>query len=159
MLVSKVLRGIPDNCKMSSFINMPSPISELISEYNRFSFTKDIGHVITGETTGLELKENIRKLDPEDQILLLDKYQKAIVNYDDPITSKESGEITNIRLFSIKAFLIFTLAVSFMSTYYYINSDGDGEKEKKVMEAMTVTTKDVFNTIFGIKPEEKKPKE
>lgn len=162
MLIAKILKGIPDTCKMSSFINMPSPISELIKEYNKYCFTKNVGEIVTGDTTGEQLKASIRSLNTEDQIALLDKYQKAITSYDDPITQNNSSdehEIRNIKSFSIKALLIFLLSVTFMSTYYYLNSDGDGEKEKKVMETMTVTTKDVFNTIFGVKPEQKKEKE
>ena len=155
MLVKKILRGIPDEYKMSSFINVACPVTDLINEYNKYCYTKSVGTLITGETTGLELKENIRQMDPEYAMQLLSNYQKAVTNYDNPVTPADEDEkktILGIKSFSIKALLVFFISMALILTISYLNTSTEPDKEKKVLTAVSVSTKDIINTIFGIKP-------
>lgn len=161
MLIKKILKSIPDDCKMSAFNNMPSPITNLITDYNKICFSKNNSHVITGDTTGLQLKESIRNLDAEDQLQLLDKYKKAVASYIDPTSLNdlaEEKELLGIKVFTVKLLLLFFLTLTLISAIFYMNTGNTDIKDNKLINAVTISTKDVFSTIFNVKPKKDKEK-
>lgn len=88
-IVQAILAGISDGRIIDSHVVMPTPLRNLVLNYNKIAMNDAKLPVVTEETTGIELKIAISMLDPADTVALLHTYCQAIRKADEP-TNPES---------------------------------------------------------------------
>ena len=73
-IVQAILQGVSDGGLLEEHTFLPHPLRELIKQYNKIALNDDRLPAVTDRTTGVEFKEAIASLEPEQQIKLLYHY-------------------------------------------------------------------------------------
>jgi hypothetical protein len=156
MLVEKVLKVIPDNSRLSSFINMPSPIRDLIEDFNKAAINTDGVELVTGDTTGAELKNRIGLLPADAQLELINNYTANVEHIDQPLNYRrreEETETKHIKRFTIKTVIatgaLLVALVICMNVYFY--EKVDDKSTASIVSSVVGTTKDIVKFILGLK--------
>jgi len=160
MLVEQILKGIPDNNRLSSYFNIPAPMKTLIDTYNLMAFDKSLPPV-TNDTAGHELKSFIRSLTPEEQVSLLNLYLEETGHASQPPVPEEAPacEVCDVdevethafKLFVARIGLIFVAAILIIILSYYLFRADDPNKSPSVVDSFFTTTREVIKFILGLK--------
>lgn len=114
MLLKAILSGISDEKIVDSHVVIPTPLRDMIRNYNKIALHDQRMPMVTEETTGAQLKEAIGSLSADDQIALLYAYSEANKKHDasavqseDPILVEEKKLRVLLTKFFIACLAIF----------------------------------------------------
>lgn len=101
MLVHAILKGIADTRTIDAHISIPSPLRDLIEQYNKIARNDDRLPAILASSTGKELKDAVNLMDPEIQVAMLHKYSIATKTLDTPTVYAEDPIKSDERRFRL----------------------------------------------------------
>lgn len=104
-IVLAILDGVADGRIMDTHIVIPTPLRDLIRNYNKIALNDAKLPAVTEETTGAELKKAISMLEPADQVAVLNSYCQALRTADQPEKSSV-GEDRRLRQLIRRIFMM-----------------------------------------------------
>ncbi|WP_144106746.1 hypothetical protein [Paraburkholderia sp. BCC1886] len=116
-LVDSILCGIDDESLLDRQIAGPSPLTEVVLAYRALSVPRLDLRNLDARSTGRDLKDAIKSLDPEQQVAILARYSKATKdlttpNEYDPKVLKEKTKSLQRQIYWLGgAFVFFLFAV------------------------------------------------
>lgn len=155
-LLEAILAGISDTRMLGDHTGGPSPLDELIKAYHRASKNDDRLPVISGDSTGRELKDAISHLTPEVQVELLARYNHATKNLStpteyDPKVIKAETQTLSKQIYWLAGGLIFfmtsVLIGAAIATAVHMNIIS----EDSVVHNLIESAKDMVELFFDIK--------
>lgn len=107
MLVQAILSGVSNESLIDSHVVIPTPLRDLLRNYNKIAMNDARLPVVTEQTTGAELKKAIAMLEPADQVALLHTYSQATRKFDEPVTSEDHSVTEERKLRAVMRKIIF----------------------------------------------------
>lgn len=155
-VVHEILRGLPDENRLSSYTNMPTPVRELIKRYNDLAVAHHRAQLVTDDSTGLDLKKGIENLDAKEIVFILYDYVHEIDHLDDPASTQLEDEddekVNGIKTHTIKTLI--TIVFGFLALFFLLNiffKSTDPNKSVSFAETVLKTLWEVLKFIIGLK--------
>lgn len=154
ILVRSILKGLADDRALDGHVATASPVRDLVEQYNKIAIHDDNLPKITALSTGLQLKDSIGLLEPEDQVALLHKYTVAIKSPEKPDEYKEDAskaDVRKMRMFVFKACVVLLaifVCVMLGVTATVAVKSGTMPNDGGVLKTIVMTTGDILKTMF-----------
>jgi hypothetical protein len=154
ILVRAILKGIADDRALDGHLLVASPLRDLVEQYNKIALHNDHLPKIIALSTGLQLKEAIHQLDPEEQVALLHKYSVATKSLDTPDEYSDESlktDIKQFRLFAAKALLVLIILITFImiGATIAIAVKGGTLPNDGVLKTIVSTAGEIIKVIFS----------
>jgi hypothetical protein len=151
-LMETVLQRVDDRERVTERMEKSVALRELVEGYQQY--TRDDANLanITTLTTGLELKEALRRLTPEAQLTLLKKYSDTIHGV---VTVEPADQVEERRnrhwLFKLFGLVASSILLIMVASFVSIVVNGHGAGDASVFTSVMSTTLEIAKLIFGVK--------
>lgn len=153
-LVHAILKGIADHRPIDNHISIPSPLRDLIEQYNKVAINNDNLPNILASSTGADLKKAVGMMDPEIQVAILHKYSVATKTLDTPTVYAEDPvrvDERRFRLYVAKLLItgVIVLALIVIGAVIALSVKSGAIANEGLISTIMTTATEIIKVILG----------